>query len=297
MIGGCSRTPTAPTPTDVAVTQAIIKDITGNAKGARDEARTLFSQSEALLAAGNYNGAMDKRLEMLSIRGQDPSTFGALTAYAIQQMAFSDLENVASHLDAPSCRKYAGQLTALDAKMPTHVAMLQADKARILQQLATRSRDPKIWKAMIADLGDTPRQQQALNKMPVSQIKGYIEKFYNARVNWALKPYSTKWVKIRVDPYTRLVIGDTSSDRFLWTDRKTERLLTIVALQQRADELEKKKRAWPLPTDPFGSGPLKEKAVLVYSVGPDAKDDGGKSVPNPKSVQDTDKGDIPAPTF
>ena len=53
----------------------------------------------------------------------------------------------------------------------------------------------------------------------------------------------------------------------------------------------------PLSDDPFGVGPLKNKNNVIYSIGPDGKDDGAQPIPPAPHVKGEDKGDVLAPSF
>ncbi len=298
--GGCSRaTSSSAAQSKTKSAQALVDSITGNARASRNNARTLRAESDRLLAAKNYNGAMDKRLEILSIRSKHTTTLSVLSAYATQSLAVRELGSIASHLDALSCRKYAGQLETRESQKPTFAVILQGQEADELKQLAQITRTPQEWQTTIAGLGFTAKERASLQNMPATQVQTHIKNAYAALKAWAQQPYSSVSPVVSGDPYTTkfAVSPVINLVRFFSTKSKAERLLTIAALQQRADRLERRKRAWILPIDPFGDGPLKEKGEVIYSVGPDTKDDGGKAVPRPINPQINDKGDIQAPIF
>ncbi|BCM92446.1 hypothetical protein IAD21_04326 [Abditibacteriota bacterium] len=301
IVGGCSQTtPPAPPPSAQSQTKAaqtLVDAMTGDAPASRDNARALRRQSDALLATKNYTGAMDKRLQMLALRSNDSSTLGALTYYAIQSLALGDIEKIASHLDAASCGNSATRLEKIDAQIPTYTLLLQREKASELKRLTQLSGDSQKWNRTIAGLGRTPQEQQTLNNMSVAQIAANISTVYDAAIERATQPYSMQEIKVSTDPYTRTFATPSRIGRFLWTKFKTERVLLISALAARDERRENRTLSLPMLSDPFGNGPLKEKKGVVYSVGPDTKDNGGKSVPSPNRVQPSDKGDLLAPTF
>lgn len=276
-----------------------MNSITGNAGGSRNKARTLRADADKRLLAKDYKGAMDKRLQILGVRPKKFAGLGALGFYATQPLALRDLSAIASHLDAPSCHKYADQLAAIDAQTPSYAQMLQTQKADEIKSILLYTSKPKDWNDAIAKLGFTGQEQQTLYNTSLAQFKANITTVYDTEAKRSAQPYSTKPAPLpaSIDPYTRTFAMPSRLGYFLWTKAKTERLLAIVALRQRADRLEKKKRVGSLPSDPFGVGPLKEKGAIIYSVGPDTKDDGGKSVPSPNLLQISDVGDILAPTF
>ncbi len=289
-MAGCQTTSTAPARTQ------IIDAISGGARGSRDDARALKRQSDERLAARNYLGAMDARWQMLDIRSKSTSMLGALTAFAIQSLALGDLAPIVSHLDAAACRRYAARLKDFDARSPTYTVLLERQKADALSQIRQLTRDPQEWQKTVAGLRFSPQERQTLQKTPGSQIEKNIEKIYQAAQIQSKKPYSNQPINISVDAYTKIFASPSELQKFIVAKYRTDRLLIVAALQKRADRLEKK-TSESLPLDPFGSGPFKVKGDLIYSVGPDAKDDGGRTVPVPTRAQPTDKGDIPAPIF
>ena len=295
LFAGCSR----PSQNHQKAAQALVNSITGNAKSSRDQARTLRADSDTLLAAKNYNGAMDKRLQILAPRSKRTTLLSTLSSFSTQSLVTTDLSKIASHLDAPSCRKYAKQLQAIDAQTPTFGAVLQGEQADQLKMFARATRTPQEWQRLITGLGFTATQQATLQKTSPIQVQTNIKNAYAILGKWSQQTYSPKMPPLSGDPYTLMfgVSAILNTSRFFWTKAKTERLFAIAALQQRADRLENRKRVGPLPTDPFGTGPLKEKGAAIYSVGPDTKDDGAKPVPSPMRLRITDTGDMLAPTF
>ncbi|RYX81459.1 hypothetical protein EON83_24000 [bacterium] len=298
---GCSPNSSSPSSTQFQRTaaQALVNNTTGNARRSRDNARDLRDEADKLLAAQNYDGAMDKRLQILAQRSRGVSLLSTLSAYATQGLAIADIETVASHLDAASCRTYAEQLKSIDTQKPTFSAILEANKDDELDELDRITRTPREWQETVDDLKFSAQERATLRPLSPAQLETNISNAYATLGKWAEQPYSSTPPTISGDPYTQKfsLPPMLPLSRFLWTKAKAERLLTIVALQQRADRLESKPRTWTLPTDPFGTGPFKEKSGVIYSIGPDATDDGGKSVPQPKRIQISDTGDILAPTF
>jgi hypothetical protein len=300
LVGGCSQTTPAVTQAQrKATAQTLVNSITGNARGSRNKARGLLAEADALVAAKDYKGAMGKRLEILGVRPKNFSTLGSLTFYTTQQLALRDLAPVASHLDAPSSLKYADQLAAIDAGIPTYASMLQAQKADNIKDFTTYSRDPKEWRRAIDGLDFTAQERQTLYNTSAEQIKTNIAAVYDAEAKRATGPYSgTKApVPASIDPYTTTFAMPSNLGRFFWTKAKTERILTIAALLDRSERIGKQRLTRAPLKDPFGMSALTRKNGVIYSVGPDTKDDGGKSVPNPNLVRITDVGDMLAPTF
>ena len=294
-----TRRPNAPLPPAQSAARAIVDAATGNARAKRDGARALKAQSDKLAGAGDYSGAMELRLQMLDYDGASVSTLGALTFYAIQDLALGDIAGIASHLDAPASRKYAAELMDKDAKLFSLIDILRNQKAAELKNLAQYTSSPVAWRGIIASLGIGKAEREKLAKTPVAQIKSNIEAFYDEGLARAAKPYAAqvKPYSGPLDPYSYYYATPYIARRFSWARAKTERLLLIAALQDRADRLEKVARTAPLPPDPFGEGPLRERDGMIYSVGPDTLDDGGASVPDPKRVQAGDKGDVLEPLF
>lgn len=299
LTGLVQAAPTAPKTTSKKdeATRILIDAITRNASASRDEARELLRQSELLAAQGNYKAAMDKRIEMLTIRCGENSFFGVMTADAIQELALSDLGTVATHLDAKACRFYAHQMKQLEARKPTYVAFIRRDKADQLQQFASLSRTPQAWQKFITDFGFGRSDENKLRSTPVAQIKANIERLYNLQIRSALKPYSNTLKTIPLDPYTYYATQYSVPKRSTWARYQMKYRFAIAALEDRADHLQHRTPKAALPADSYGTGPFKRKANVIYSVGPDTKDDGGKSVPQPNRLQPDSKGDVIMPRF
>ena len=274
--------------------QTLLDQISHQARSKRDDARALRARSLQQLGARDYEGAMQSRWQMLGI-GDDNSTVGMLTSYAIQSLALGDIETIAAHLDAPAARRYATQLDELDAQAPSYADVLQSGEIANLQRLNELTRDPEQWQKAIAELDFSKKERETLQQTPVAQIKKNIETVYQIAIEQSRGPYKFAEIDAPVDPYTYYFATPFALQRLAWTKAKTRRLLIVAALRARADHLEKVKSTAPLPPDPFGNGPLKFKNGAIYSVGPDAKDDGGK----PLSVHASPdaQGDLVAPRF
>lgn len=283
-------------PTSKDETQAVVAKVTDNARGKRDDARTLRALSDERLAAKDYNGAMDARWQILGI-GNENSPIGALVFYAVQPLALQDIAPIASHLDAASARRYATQLEQRDAKLSTYKQILTDQKADALKQVDQYFKTPQEWQKVIDDPGFSEPEKAVMHQTSMAQVKANIEKVYAEAIQRSQQPYKFFIVETPVDPYTRYIAAPSELGRFLWTRTKTQRLLVVAALRARADRLEKKTASAPLPLDPFGVGPLNRKGAVIYSVGPDATNDNGASVANPITFQPTDKGDLLAPIF
>lgn len=288
---------------------AIVDKITGNARQSRADARVLRAQSEARLAARDYDGAMKLRFQMLGICGNDSSALGSLTNYAIQTLAFDDVDTIASHLDAPACRKYGARLEAFDAKSPTYATQLQTEEAAKLRDFTLLTSNAADWQRFISDSSWDATEKAVLAKISTAQVKADIIAVYKVRLAEANGPYGAP-ANVESDPYTARFTGLFPNFRFLWTRAKTQRVLLIAALRARADRLEHRTRTLPLPADPFGNGPLQEKYGSIYSIGPDGMDDGGqfmvvyrsdehgengRLIPSVASKRMDYKGDIVAP--
>lgn len=280
--------------------QTVVDGITGDGRGSREDARALRRQSDERLAANDPNGAMNLRWQMLGIRGHASSQMGLLVGSAIQSLALGDVQTVAVHLDAPSCRRFATQLEAFDTQAPSYAVLLRREKASKLKVFAGLTRDPQQWQKTIAGLFDQPDEQEylkALKTTPVEQIRANIERVYAQAEREAVRPYTFKSTPLVVDPFTEFFASPIPLGRFLWMRDKTQRLLIVAALQARADRLEKRLHFATLPNDPFGNAPLKQKNGIIYSIGPDGKDDAGKSLPGVASKQPDYHGDILAPAL
>ena len=280
-------------------TRAVIDTVTDNARGRRNVARDLREQSDARVAAKDYAGAMDARLQILNYDKPKISNLGALSFYATQQLALQDIAPIASHLDAATARRYATQLEQRDAKLFTYQQLLTDEKADELKQVDRYFKTPTEWQKAIEGLDFSTQEKAVLRKTSTAQVKTNIAAYYDQLIKNAGKPYNSAAQKptVALDPYSKNYATSYAPSRFLWAKAKTQRVLIVAALQARADRLENQTNSAPLPLDPFGRGPLQRRGTTIYSVGPDTVNDGGAPVANPNRVQPTDKGDILAPTL
>ena len=282
---------------ELSAQRAIVDKLTDNARVRRDDARSLKTDSEASLKAGDYASAMEERLKMLNFDKPKISNLGAMSFYATQSLALDDIGRIASRLDAPAARRYADELEKRDAKLFDYSQVLTDQKAGELKQLDDLAKDPGDLSKVAQELGFTAPEKAALQSLTFPEIRGNIAAFYDRAIADAKLPYSPARARPTgaLDPYTKNYATAYAADRFAWARAKTQRALTVAALRARADRLENKAATAPLPLDPFGTGPLQSKGNVVYSVGPDALDDGGRLMPT--SYRAGAKGDVGAPTF
>ena len=282
----------------LTLSRALVDAFSDNARAKRDDARSLRARSDERLAVKDYDGAMNARLQILRYDKPKISNLGALTFYATQQLALADIDKIALHLDAATARRYAAQLEKQDAKLFSLTQILTRQKAEELKQIDDISVKGD-WQKAMQGLNFSAQERAVLKRTPLAKIKVNIANFYDISIARSKLPYSPARAKpaIALDPYSKNFATAYAASQFLWTQAKAQRLLLVAALMARADRLENATASAPWPLDPFGAGPLHQKGALIYSVGPDAVDDGGVSVPNLKRVQPTDKGDILAPAL
>lgn len=276
--------------------QATIDAFTDNARARRADARALRADSEASIKANDYQTAMSERLKMIERDKPVVSILGALSFYAIQSLALDDIGRIASRLDAPAARRFVDQLEAQDAKLFTYSQILAGQKAEELKQIDGIAAKGD-WDKVIEGLNFSAQEKAVLKNTPLVKVRDNVAKFYDSAIADAKLPYSPTRAKpaMALDPYSTNFATAYVADRFAWARAKTQRLLIVVALRARADRLENKTATASLSPDPFGTGQLQATGGVIYSVGPDAVDNGGRLVPTPYKA--TAKGDILAPTF
>jgi len=154
--------------------------------------------------------------------------------------------------------------------------------------------------------------------VPTDQLKQYVT-YVEALSAQARMPYGTHAAlpPVPTDPSLKGIAPDFNHLRFLSARCQTQNVLLLTAMALRAYFLDHK--AYPdnlnalvpqylpaIPTDPFGTGPLRYRqsgsSYVLYSIGPDGRDDGGAPIHdpartaqmNPYLVLSESKGDVVA---
>lgn len=291
-------------------------------------ARQLAKQAKADAGQSRWGASVSAGMDAFQMgvavtHGADhfETSYGINSQYAGEE----PLWKVVSHLNAPQARAGARRLEAIRANRVSPVKMLRLQKTSIQRELSQEMCQPNWrddWITTTPPVLTYPRawRNHALSTLLLrltskEQILTANAEYMNAVIAAVQQPYATHsaWPQPPSDPVNQLLGMSYYGD--LWTETvnlDTQNALLLTAFALRAYELDHK--AYPptlaalvpgylkaVPTDPFAlSGPFGYKLFgakyVLYSVGPDGKDDGGRpSARNNNDWIDSDNtGDIVA---
>ncbi len=290
----------------------------------------LFVEEAAVRAAdGNWNGAMQSHLDAMEMgvvvsRGAGLMPF--LVGGAVAGLGRLDIESVITHLNAGQCREAAKRIKAMERLRPALADIINAEKWQEIAEFRRYFFSPD-WKKIgnfggFAYIGAESAQMQ---KIWPQQVEDDLARVFDAVAANSRRFYALPKASLPApgDGWSRFVSQTIfmPETRFNYEVARTRNLLLAGALELRAQKLDTGLYPEILPTraDPFGDGSSliywrDGSSYLLYSVGPDAKDDGGKSVEterdqydhmtktttkimDKKLVRPDSKGDILAPNF
>jgi len=307
----------------------------------RSLARVLALQASVKAQKGDWNGSMDAALDSVQLGEKIPrggSLISMLVGVACESIGRRQAWRDVAHLNATEARAAARRLESIRAEHVPYADSLQEDKWTTQASLLEVMRQPDWpgtgWntdtgaKASLENTATATRMRLAGKRNIMAHYTGFMDQcIANAR-----QPYAAHLPTPPVpnDPMNQILFSNYDSIKGLNTIRinetkaDTQNALLLTLLTLHAYKLEH--GGYPaalsalvpgylkaVPADPFAlSGPLSYKLqgakFVLYSVGPDSKDDGGTAVfdktvppPMPKDISDRryhvtaeSKGDIVA---
>jgi len=271
---------------------------------------TLFAkESDAKAAKGDWGGAANSALDGIRL-GQDishGSIADMLIGRSIQAIASKNLHNLLDHSDAKTAKNVIARLTKILSQKIEYADVLQTEKQTglwVFKELATSS--------------DWRKEAHVTSAKSLPELKNeYVSTMDELAANARL-PYPWRKTSIPTpdEPLNQTTLGLFSNPKYLLHGmtqgtplaiQQTKSTFMLVEFALRAYRLEHHKYPSTLaeltpdylqeiPEDPFSSHqPLRYKTVgktyILYSIGPDGKDDGGKQIDG-KRVYANSKGDI-----
>ena len=302
-------------------------------------ARALVQESEVRLADGDAAGALDSRLTALQLGraiAHDAPYVGALVGLSIEGLARARIGLVAAQLNAPQIRAALARLDSMDAQNTDLAATLEIEKTTTQQFFAlsyagAKPQEIAQAKAMLATpegrqkAGVSDEQaRQALEwiNLDVEQTKAKIGEAFDVLIERARLPYQQA-LSTQIAPTPQTIPDIFTANfrnprtRFDFERNRFNNDWLRAALELRAIQLESGQypATYDAGTDPFAFpvAPYiyrrEGDKYLLYSVGPDGKDENGAEIEtlqtNPQTgVQSVtgilsadSTGDIVAPVF
>ncbi|HZT42342.1 MAG TPA: hypothetical protein VFA07_09130 [Chthonomonadaceae bacterium] len=280
--------------------------------------RLLALEGQTKADRGDWSGAVNSWLDAVQMGEMIPhgsSLIGDLVGIACQAIGRARIWKAIDHLDAAQARQAARRLQAVMTHHLPFADVLQEEKWAGQAGLMEIFRQPNWPQELQHEMGMDNNAQNgnvssALRLYLLFHGKGTILNNYTHYMDQGIanarQPYAAKSPPSPVpnDPIDQLLILDMdfSQARFKDAITETQNALLLVALALRAYYVEH--GAYPqnlnqlvpaylsrVSDDPFAlNSPLsyrrtKTKYVL-YSVGPDGKDDGGKPIDDPKRARE-----------
>ncbi len=283
----------------------------------RSIAKILTMEARLEEFGGNWSGAMESVLDIVHLGEELPhgsQLNGWLAGIAIEGIGIKEAWRIVPHLTGEQARIAARQLKSLERMHVTASAAIQQEKwdvaTGMLQVL--NGQDLRQFAGTETPRSEKPMFNEVkLNRLSVSALVLYygrsriIREFLtsmdrlsaNADIPYATRPSLPEAME---NPINRIIIPIYMGVGFMDTSKsQTEVALLTTALQLRAFRSEHgmypstlyklvPNYAAQLPRDPFakhGTFGYRRtgKSYILYSVGPDGKDNGGKPVFNPSN--------------
>ncbi|BDI30835.1 hypothetical protein CCAX7_28860 [Capsulimonas corticalis] len=264
-------------------------------------ARLFKLEAQVRAAHGDWAGAADSDMDSIQmgemcVRGG--TMIAALLGVAVQAIGHMDLWERIDHLNGLQARQAVMRMQKIEKLHAPYAEVIDQEKREELTEMKLLFRQPN-WRKQLAQIME--------NTVPVSQLQGltpakltseYIR--YMDSVKAAThRPYNTAIRQnIPCSPAIAMFAIAVAPVIFNDTLSRTQHslLLTALALQtyhaQRHIYPNDLTQLTPAiltaaPDDPFSDAPFKYRQMgaryLLYSVGPDGRDDGGKAISAPNA--------------
>ncbi|HEX8551614.1 MAG TPA: hypothetical protein VF681_08670 [Abditibacteriaceae bacterium] len=274
----------------------------------RQLARYKVVERNAREMRGNWSGSVQSRLDTVQMGndiGRGGTLIGGLVAIAIQSIGRDQPWAATEKLNLAQTRAAIKRLGAIYDRRLRPAEVLQEEKYAGLVMFRAQLRDPQ-WRDIRrwnpdATLSD---RAQALTVAPEDVIRNYarVMDIHIANARLPLLAPQTPLPKPG-DPFTGVLTPVFSRANLNFARNDAGNAVWLVALALRAHKLER--GSYPstlralvpgflreVPADPFGGGePLRYKktasSYLLWSIGPDGKDDSGKPISYRKNSKPT----------
>jgi hypothetical protein len=267
---------------------------------------------------GDWDGSLQATLDGIKL-GEDIPRGGViislLVGIAFEAIARDRCWARIGHLDAPGAQAAARRLETILANHVTLAEVYQEDEWATQSQMLALFQKPNWRKEFVSMLGDGSSQGSAILLYGTSKrtvIRGYT-RYMDALITRAKLPFIARGAAPPEpsNPIARAIVPVMAGAESKAAENEARNALLLLALALQAYKAEH--GSYPatldalvpiylkkLPDDPFAkAGPpvyqRKGATYLLYSIGPDGKDDGGKPI-NTQFLQRHSLGDIVAGT-
>jgi len=277
-------------------------------------ARALRTEGELAEREGNAGAAARSYLDCLRVGVDLPRGAGDLVAgrmgVLIQNIGMEGLYEVIERLDAGEARRVLREMQALEASAVPLSSVVLQERDAATQNLVIALRHPPSRMSLYVDWDHRDFQDHLRFNFTPKRL--LLDRFRAYMQRWATickDPYHAGHTPPRrpFDPVSRRGIQNVARTRLAWAKRDALWRLMECRLALRAYRAERGAPPASLemlvpaympsvPRDPFAPHPLTYAAqgerYLLYSLGPDGDDDGGRQLDGKLEVEtDSDLGE------
>jgi len=292
----------------------------------RNLARVMAADGEVKCASGNWDGGMERLVDVLRL-GIDPPRGGGLLAaqlgIGIHTIGRGEAWTALDRVSGAAAKRAARRLEAMAVKRVPYADILQEEKWGMQASLIKEFNMPG-WRSngVLSLIGNASRNKRFFSfRLQIASKRAIIANYnlyMDAAIANAKKPYPafTKSPSLPGDPICRLLVSIYDKAWLQYAINQTQNELLMVSLALRAYKADHGRYPADLnalvpaylkavPSDPFtAKGTLSYKVTgqsyVLYSVGPDGQDNGGaasadgKAGPTGRNLHVGSKGDIVA---
>jgi hypothetical protein len=276
--------------------------------GFREMARFLAMRAHVTAAKGDYDGAAASALDAIAMAQQVATSrwlLGYLVGVGCEDLGRRALDEVIPGLDRAGCEKALRRLEAIDKMRVPLLETIGGEEVfsrRVFKDLMAH---PEKLPWFSDDTMSQDAQALLMAKMRAGSWQAIDAFWQDLRARLA-KPYGERGdIPKPTDPYLKIVEPVMSSIWLRDAELRAQSALRQVWLAVRCYQIDKRRLPASLqdllpdylvaiPTDPFSGKPLLANAAtgafVIYSVGPDCRDDGGSPIQG--NVTSKSTGDI-----
>lgn len=281
----------------------------------RSMARLLMLEDMVEAQKGDWNGAVNSDLDCLYMGEEIPHgsvLIGSLVGIACEAIGRKHIWRYIDHLDAAQTRKAIARLQAIQERHVPYADTITEEKYFGISALKEIFRDKKSLQGVFnAGNGNSGPPPIVYNLFYVVYSKDRIAHNYVNYMDQVIanshQPYAahTPDPPVPNDPINQILSPVFTQARFKDVENQTQNALLLVTLALHAYQVEHGRYPQSLqeltpaylkqlPDDPFAlKGTFQYHpsgtTYLLYSIGPDGKDDGGKVIDDPSRATSTSK--------
>lgn len=290
----------------------------GNYDGFRALAHVLEQEAEVRRIDSNFVGAVNARIDCIEfgvLMTRGGPLRAALAGRDIEIIGRRGIDKLVSRLDNEQTLAAAARLNRIETLRPPFSEAIRQGKIASIA-LTKEAFDVRNWDEAIEEtlkLDGQPFSEDERNTLATigqSEIAGAITRAFDAALQSADAPYKPQTLRAdyELDPWSALLTGPVNSPslRVDYEAARAQNRLMALSLQLRVSRLQAGRYPETLDTsaDPFANGAnfkyrREGDSYVLYSVGPNGKDDGGVGLVIPENGQIPPRaaGDLVAPVL